>query len=99
MSIIDRIFGDANEKYLEKLGPVIKKINSLEKEFESFSGDKLKEKTQEFKERLEKGEILDDILSEAFALVREASKRVLSQRHFDVQMIGGIALHRGKSPR
>ena len=96
MSIIDRIFGDANEKYLEKLGPVIKKINSLEKEFESFSGDKLKEKTQEFKERLEKGEILDDILSEAFALVREASKRVLSQRHFDVQMIGGIALHQGK---
>ena len=96
MSIIDKIFGDANEKYLKKLEPTIKKINSLEKEFEAFSNEKLKEKTQGLKEKLKKGETLDDILPEAFALVREASKRTLNQRHFDVQMIVGIVLHEGK---
>jgi len=96
MSIINKIFGDANEHYLKKLEPVVKKINSLEKEFESFSNEKLKEKTRELKERLKKGEILDDILPEAFAQVREAAKRVLGQRHFDVQVIGGIVLHQGK---
>lgn len=96
MSIINKIFGDANEHYLKKLEPVVKKINSLEKEFESFSNEKLKEKTRELKERLEKGETLDSILPEAFAQVREAAKRVLGQRHFDVQIIGGIVLHQGK---
>ncbi|MBM3258001.1 MAG: preprotein translocase subunit SecA, partial [Candidatus Nealsonbacteria bacterium] len=96
MSIINRVFGDANEKYLKKLEPAINKINSLEKEFEGFSDEKLKEKTKEFKESIEKGESLDDILPEAFALVREASKRALNQRHFDVQLIGGIVLHQGK---
>jgi preprotein translocase subunit SecA len=96
MSIINKIFGDANEKYLKKLQPIVEKINSLEKEFEKFSNEKLKEKTQEFKERLKKGESLDDILPEAFALVREAAKRTLRQRHFDVQLIGGIVLHQGK---
>ncbi|MBZ9577566.1 preprotein translocase subunit SecA [Patescibacteria group bacterium] len=96
MSIIAKIFGDANEKYLKKLEPTIKKINSLEPEFEKFSAQKLKEKTNEFKERLKKGESLNDLLPEAFALVREASKRTLSQRHFDVQLIGGIVLHQGK---
>ncbi len=96
MSIIDKVFGNANEKCVQKLEPVIKKINSLEKEFEGFSGEKLKEKTKEFKERLAKGESLDSILPEAFALVREVSKRTLNQRHFDVQLIGGIVLHQGK---
>ncbi len=96
MSIITKIFGDANEKYLKKLQPTIEKINSLEKEFESFSNEKLKEKTQEFKEKIKKGHSLDDILPEAFALVREAAKRTLHQRHFDVQLIGGIVLHQGK---
>ena len=96
MSVIGKFFGDANEKYLKKLEPVIKKINSLEKEFEGFSGEKLKEKTKEFKERLAKGESLDSILPEAFALVREASKKTLNQKHFDVQLIGGIVLHQGK---
>ncbi|MDP1538845.1 MAG: preprotein translocase subunit SecA, partial [bacterium] len=98
MSIIDKIFGDANEKYLEKLEPVVKKINSLEKELESFSSGQLKEKTSELKAKLNKarGCLLDDLLPEAFALVREASKRTLKQRHFDVQMIGGIVLHQGK---
>ncbi len=96
MSIITKIFGDANEKYLKKLEPLLHKINSFEPEFEKFSDEKLKEKTSEFKERLKKGENLDDLLPEAFALVREAGKRSLDQRHFDVQLIGGIVLHQGK---
>jgi len=100
MSIITKVFGDANEKYLKKLQPTVEKINSLEKEFESFSNEKLKEKTGEFKERLNPpaggGETLDEILPEAFALVREAAKRTLKQRHFDCQLIGGIVLHQGK---
>jgi len=96
MSILSKIFGDPNEKFVKGLGPVIEKINSFEPEFEKFSPEQLKEKTKEFKERLAKGENLEDILPEAFALVREASKRTLNQRHFDVQMIGGIVLHQGK---
>lgn len=100
MSIITKVFGDANEKYLKKLQPTVEKINSLEKEFESFSNEKLKEKTGEFKERLNppagEGETLDEILPEAFALVRETAKRTLKQRHFDCQLIGGIVLHQGK---
>jgi len=96
MSIINKIFGDANEKYLKKLQPQIEKINFLEPELEKLSDEKLKEKTQELKERLNKGEPLDNVLPEAFALTREAAKRTLKQRHFDVQLIGGIALHQGK---
>jgi len=96
MSILNKIFGDANEKYLKKLQPLIDKINSFEPTLESFSNEKLKEKTKEFKERLEKGEILNDILPEAFALVREAAKRTLGQRHFDCQLIGGIVLDQGR---
>ena len=96
MSILNKIFGDANEKYLNNLKPIIEKINLLEPELESFSNEKLKEKTKELKERLEKSESLDDILPEAFALVRESAKRTLNQRHFDCQLIGGIVLHQGK---
>jgi len=96
MSIIGKIFGDANEKYLKKLEPVLHKINSLEPKLEKFSDAQLKEKTEEFKQRLEKNESLDNILPEAFALVREAGKRTLNQRHYDVQVIGGIVLHQGK---
>ena len=96
MSILSKIFGDPNEKFIKNLQPIIERINSFELEFEKFSGEQLKEKTKEFKERLAKGEILEDILPEAFALVREAGKRTLNQRHFDVQMIGGIVLHQGK---
>ncbi len=96
MSILNKIFGDANEKYLKSVGPTVEKVNSLEPEFEKFSDEKLKEKTLELKERIKNGETLDDILPEAFALVREAAKRTLKQRHFDVQLIGGIALHQGK---
>jgi len=96
MSILNKVFGDANEKYLKKLQPIVGKINSFEKELEQFSDEKLKEKTKEFKEKLKQGKVLDDILPEAFALVREAAKRTLHQRHFDVQLIGGIVLHQGK---
>jgi len=96
MSILNKVFGDANEKYVKNLRPIADKINSLEPEFESFSDTKLKEKTAEFKERIKKGENLDNILSESAALVREAAKRTLNQRHFDVQLMGGIVLHQGK---
>jgi preprotein translocase subunit SecA len=96
MSIFKKIFGDPNEKYLKKIRPIVEKINSLEKDFEKIPDQKLKEKTFEFKERLKKGETLDDILPESFALVREAAKRTLGQRHFDVQIMGAIALHQGK---
>jgi len=96
MSFISKIFRDPNKKYLTNLEPIIEKINSLEPEIEKFSDQQLKEKTKEFKQRLEGGEFLDDILPEAFALVREASKRALNQRHYDAQMIGGIVLHQGR---
>ena len=96
MGILNKILGDANEKYLKKIQSLVDKINSLEKEFEGFSNERLKEKTGEFKERLRKGETLNDILPEAFALVRESAKRTLHQRHFDVQLIGGLVLHQGK---
>ncbi|MER3570043.1 MAG: preprotein translocase subunit SecA, partial [Patescibacteria group bacterium] len=81
--------------YVSEWKPIVEKINSLEKDFEKLSDDQLKEKTFEFKERLKKGEKLDDLLPEAFAVVREAAKRTLGQRHFDVQLLGGIGLHKG----
>ncbi len=96
MSIFKKIFGDANEKYLKSIGFLVDKINELEKDFEKISSDDFPKKTKEFKRRIKEGESLNDILPEAFALVREASKRVLNQRHYDVQIIGGIALHQGK---
>jgi preprotein translocase subunit SecA len=96
MSILTKILGNPNERYLKKIRPLVDKVNSLEKDFEKIPDEKLKEKTFEFKERLKKGETLDDILPEAFALVREAAKRTLGQRHFDVQIMGGIVLHQGK---
>ena len=96
MSFLTKIFGDANERYLRKLKPIVEKINSLEQKFERFSDGELKERAKELKEKARKSEDLDDFLPEAFALVREAAKRTLHQRHFDVQLIGGIVLHQGK---
>ena len=95
MSFLSKIFGDANEKYVKNLQPIVEKINSFESEVAKLSAEQLKVKTKEFKERLQKGETLDDILPEAFACVREAAKRTLNQRHFDSQLVGGIVLHRG----
>jgi len=96
MSILNKVFGDANEKYVKGLKPIVDKINSLEPEFESFSDAKLKEKTAGLKERVKGGESLDSILPEVAALVRESAKRTLNQRHFDVQLMGGVVLHQGK---
>ncbi len=96
MSFLTKIFGDPNAKVVQGLQPMVEKINNLEPTFSSLSDEALKAKTKEFKERLSHGETLDDILPEAFATVREASKRTTGMRHFDVQMIGGMVLHQGK---
>ncbi len=91
-----KIFGDPNERELKKLQPIVEKIGSYEPDILKLSNEELKNKTPEFKERLDKGETLDDILPEAFAVVREVAKRVTKMRPFDVQLIGGIILHQGK---
>ena len=91
-----KIFGDPNEKELKKLQPVVEKINSYEPDISKLNDKELKNKTPEFRGRLNKGEALDDILPEVFAVVREAAKRVTGMRPFDVQLIGGIVLHQGK---
>ncbi len=96
MSVLARIFGDANKRAVEKLGPLVGEISALEPEFEKLSSDGLRGKAVELKKRLGEGEGLDELVPEAFAAVREASKRTLGQRHFDVQLLGGIALHQGK---
>ena len=90
------LFKTYSEKEVKRIMPIIKKINELEPELEKLSDEKLKAKTDYFKKELKKGKTLDDILPEAFAVVREASKRVLGMRHFDVQLIGGIILHQGR---
>ncbi len=95
-SILRKVFGSRNDRLLKKLRKNVDAINALEAEFEKLSDEALKAKTDEFKARIEKGETLDDILIEAFATVREASKRVYGMRHFDVQMLGGQVLHEGK---
>jgi len=94
--IAKNIFGSKNERELKGLTPLVEKINSLEPDFKTLSDEQLQAKTAEFKERISNEESLDDLLPEAFAAVREASVRVLGMRHFDVQLIGGIVLHRGK---
>lgn len=96
MSILTMIFGNYSEKEIKRIKPIIDQINSLEDSIKVLSDDELKGKTEEFKNRLSNGETLDDILPEAFAVVREASKRVLGMRHFDVQLYGGIILHMGR---
>ncbi len=95
-SNLRKVFGSRNDRLLKKLRKNVDAINALEAEFEKLSDEALKAKTDEFKARIEKGETLDDILVEAFATVREASKRVYGMRHFDVQMLGGQVLHQGK---
>ena len=95
MSLMSSLFGDPNAREIGKIQPIIGQINALEPSIKSLSADGLKAKTLEFKERLAKGETLDDILPEAFAVAREASHRTLNQRQYDVQLIGGIVLHKG----
>ena len=94
--LLTSIFGSRNERLLKEYRRTVAKINALEPTFEPLSDEQLRAKTDEFKERVAKGESLDAILPEAFAVVREGSKRVFKMRHFDVQMLGGLALHNGK---
>ena len=94
--LLKKIFGTKNDREIKALTKEVEKINALESEYEKLSDEDLKNKTNIFKERLKNGETLDDILVEAFATVREASKRVLGLRHYDVQLIGGMVLHQGK---
>ncbi len=96
MSIFGKLFGDESSKTLKSIEPIVEKINSLESAISVLSDEQLKEKTLEFKKRLSEGETLDDLLPEAFAVVREVSKRSHNERHFDVQLMGGIILHQGK---
>src|SRR5512133_2417977 len=95
-SIIKKFIGSKNERELKKLWPIVAKINALESSVAALSDEQLREKTAEFKERYTEGESLDALLPEAFAVCREAGKRILGMRHFDVQLIGGMVLHSGK---
>ena len=96
MGIFSKIFKSYSEKEVNRIMPIVEKINGLEEEISKLTDEELKNKTNIFKKELEEGKTLDDILPEAFAVVREASKRVLGMRHFDVQLIGGIILHQGR---
>ena len=96
MKIIDKLFGTHSERELKRIAPLVDKIESLRPAMQALSDEELKGKTKEFKERLENGETLDDLLPEAFAAVREAGKRVLNMEHYRVQLIGGIILHQGR---
>ena len=95
-SLLARVFGSRNERLLGQLGGLVKKINALEPEMEKLSDEALQAKTPAFQERVRNGESLDKLLPEAFAVCREASRRVLGMRHYDVQLIGGMVLHMGK---
>src|SRR6185312_12138473 len=94
-SLAKTLFGSANDRKVKPLWATVSKINALEPRFSAMSDAELAAMTPAFRERLEKGETLDDLLPEAFAVVREAAKRTLGQRHFDVQLVGGMVLHKG----
>src|SRR5690554_2155462 len=96
LKLIEKIIGSYSDRELKRIMPIVEKIESLEKKMQAMTDDELKAMTPHFKKRLKEGETLDDILPEAFAVVREASKRVLGMRHFKVQLIGGIVLHQGR---
>ena len=95
-SIAQRIFGSANDREVKRLQALVAEINAIEPEFEKLTDDQLKARTEEFRKRYADGESLDDMMVEAFATVREAAKRTLGQRHYDVQLLGGMVLHQGK---
>src|SRR5688500_11582390 len=95
-NLLTQIFGSRNDRLLKLYRKTVERINAMESQFEKLSDDELRGKTQEFKDRVAKGESLDDLLAEAFTVVREGSKRVMKMRHFDVQLQGGMALHNTK---
>jgi len=96
LNLLTKVFGSQNERELKRLQPIVDQINALEPAIQALSDEQLKAQTGVFKQRIEQGETLDDLLAEAFATVREASVRTLNMRHFDAQLIGGIVLHQGK---
>uniref|UniRef100_A0A7C4MM04 Protein translocase subunit SecA n=1 Tax=Desulfatirhabdium butyrativorans TaxID=340467 RepID=A0A7C4MM04_9BACT len=96
LNFLTKVFGSKNEREIRRIAPLVDRINSLESDLKPLSDDALRNKTNEFRSRIENGEPLDDLLPEAFAVVREASVRTLGMRHFDVQLIGGVVLHQGK---
>ena len=95
-NVLSKIVGSRNDRLIKKYSSQVSKINALEKEMQSMGDDELASITEKLKQRIEKNETMDDILPEAFAVVRETAFRVLGQRHYDVQLIGGIVLHQGK---
>src|SRR6185436_4797193 len=95
MSLLGRLFGDENSAAYKRAEPIVEKVNALEDHFKGLSNEDLKAKTAAFKKRIADGETLDVIAPEAFSAVREASRRTLGQRHFDVQLVGGMILHNG----
>src|SRR3974390_2007415 len=90
-----RLFGSANDRYVKSLGHIVSSINEMEPQLAALSDDELRHRTAQFRQQLADGAELDDLLPDAFATVREAAKRTLGQRHFDVQLMGGVVLHRG----
>ena len=96
MGLLSKMIGTHSEREVKRVIPIVDKIEAMEPEMEKLSDDELKAKTSEFKQRLEEGQTLDDILPEAYAVVREASKRTIGLRHFRVQLIGGVILHQGR---
>jgi len=95
-NLLTKVFGTKHDRELKRIRPILQKVNELEPKIQKLTDDELKAKTPEFKQRIERGESLDDLLPEAFAVVREVSKRTIGLRPFDVQVIGGIVLHQGK---
>ena len=96
MNMFSKVFGTRSQREVKRIMPLVEKIESLRPDMQKLSDEELRGKTREFKKRLEEGETLDDLLPEAFAVVREAGKRVLGMEHFRVQLIGGIILHQGR---
>ena len=96
MKLFEKIFGTHSENELKRIYPIADRIEALDEAMQALSDEELKDKTRQFKERLANGETLDDILPEAYAVVREAAWRVLGQKHYRVQLIGGIILHQGR---
>src|SRR5215467_13885701 len=94
--LLAKVVGTQNERELKRLRPLVAQINALEPSVQGLSDEALRQKTDEFRQRFAKGETLDDLMPEAFAVVREAGRRVLNMRHFDVQLVGGMVLHSGK---
>src|SRR4051794_26224066 len=95
-TLLAKVVGTQNERELKRLRPIVTQVNALAADIEALSDEQLRVKTAEFKQRVSNGETLDELMADAFAVVREAGRRVLSMRHFDVQLIGGAVLHKGK---